>query len=138
METYICVDAHFEEDTQNKYVVERIHRILAPLSQAVSDDFAPGLDKAVGKFGPHSKDNHRFEALSKMYRDPCFESIKVVTPYQVRFRFMCGSDGFDFAEDFSFAVFRMGAKSVYAYSGHDEDSAENALFRLDRNVICKS
>ena len=137
MEMYIGVNALFKKDNQNKYVVERIHRILAPLSQRDNEDFELGFAKAVGKFGPHSKDNHRFESLSKMYPDCCFESATIVSPHHIRFQFMCGGDGFDLAEDFCFAIFRMGAMRVYALSGHDEDSSESALFELDRNTICK-
>ena len=48
METYICVDAYFKEETQYKYLAERILEILLPLSDDSRDDFTPNLKNSVG------------------------------------------------------------------------------------------
>ena len=138
METYIKIDVYFDEEGQYKYQAERIFDVLSPLSDHTQEDFEPNLKKALGKFGA-TNENYRMECLSKMYDQVVVESVKLVSPYHVRLRFFCGSDGFDFAEDFCFAVFQMNATKVAASLGHDEDPnrTQKITFELDREQIFK-
>ncbi len=106
-EMYVNIDVLYNEDDLSPFFAEKLFRCFEPLADSSIQSHEERVNQALKMLDDYDGGDakSRLEVLSKIYDFYLMaDKAEMVTPFQHKYSFTCGSSGMDFAREFCFMM----------------------------------